>query len=263
MANEFSYEEIASITALTQAEIPHVYEEYHLRSSLDSDHLVELSTSIQRAVSQESIKRSFGKTIRASNYEAVPFKTDSKAYDPSFSKIINCRKSTRDFSNSSVSINDVGFIVGSLLTDTPTLQHRAYASAGACFPNEVFLNVRNVEGLKPGFYYLDLSDSSFRSISKKQEIFTLEEHEPQAALSFVLISLFARVTYKYGERGYRFALLEAGAMTQLIEMTANFIGLGAVSSGGFRDDLILKMCNLSSPQAGITAVVHVGSRNVI
>lgn len=42
--------------------------------------------------------------------------------------------------------------------------------------------------------------------------------------------------------------------------TTNLIGLGSVSSGGFRDDIILKLAELNTPQAGVMAVVHVGKK---
>ena len=41
---------------------------------------------------------------------------------------------------------------------------------------------------------------------------------------------------KYGERGYRFMLLEAGHIAQNALLAANALGLGACPFGGFIDD---------------------------
>ncbi len=262
MTNEFSYAEIASATAqVRESEVPAVYESYHLRSSLDERHLVELSSSIQRAVSQPAVVNSFGKTVCAKNLARVPLSETLGVRDQQIMNIWDKRHSTRSFSSESVQIGELSVILKALVGSSPTLQHRSYASAGACFPNEIFVNARNVDGVTNGFYYVDLSDNlSLRMLSQGQFRLTLEDHEPSSALSIVLISLFSKVTYKYGERGYRFSLLEAGAMTQVIETTSNLIGLGAVSSGGFRDDIILKLAALNAPQAGVTAVVHIGKK---
>ncbi|WP_048730103.1 SagB/ThcOx family dehydrogenase [Gardnerella vaginalis] len=261
MANEFSYTEIASSTAqLRGLDVPTVYELYHLRSSLDEKHLVELSSSIQRAVSQPAIIDSFGKTINAENLSSVPLSDILDTHSQQIMDIWSKRISTRTFSSKAVELEELSVILKALLGSSPTLQHRSYASAGACFPNEVFVNVRNVKGVISGFYYLDLTSLSLRLVKQGKFRLTLEDHEQYASLSIVIISLFNKVTYKYGERGYRFSLLEAGAMTQIIETTTNLIGLGSVSSGGFRDDTILKLAELYPPQAGVMAVVHIGKK---
>jgi len=52
----------------------------------------------------------------------------------------------------------------------------------------------------------------------------------------VLSVVFARTQMKYLERGYRFALLEAGHIAQNILLTATALGLSAVCVGGFWDD---------------------------
>lgn len=261
MANQFSYTEIASATAqLIRGNIPAIYEYYHLRSSVDEKHLVELSSSIQRAVSQTAVVNSFGKTINTKGLTEYQLQNSCLDQTEKVMSFWSKRISTRSYSSDPIEIEKVALLLKSLVGMNPTLQHRSYASAGACFPNEIFINVRNVKGIDPGFYFADLESISLRLVRKGEFRLTLEDHEPDTALSVVIIALFDKVTYKYGERGYRFALLEAGAMTQIIETTANYIGLGAVSSGGFRDDMILSVADLALPQAGVMAVVHVGKK---
>ena len=48
--------------------------------------------------------------------------------------------------------------------------------------------------------------------------------------------MFGRSRIKYGERGYRFALPEAGHAMQNILPGATALGLGACPVGGFIDD---------------------------
>ncbi len=49
---------------------------------------------------------------------------------------------------------------------------------------------------------------------------------------------FARVQAKYGERGYRFALLESGHIAQNLLLLAGAAGLASLPAGGFFDDLL-------------------------
>jgi SagB-type dehydrogenase family enzyme len=48
-------------------------------------------------------------------------------------------------------------------------------------------------------------------------------------------ALFGRSTFKYGPRGYRFVLLEAGHVAQNINLTASALKLGSLNLGGFID----------------------------
>jgi SagB-type dehydrogenase family enzyme len=48
-------------------------------------------------------------------------------------------------------------------------------------------------------------------------------------------AVFGRTRFKYGLRGYRFALLEAGHVAQNVVLTATALGLAAVPLGGFYD----------------------------
>jgi SagB-type dehydrogenase family enzyme len=45
-----------------------------------------------------------------------------------------------------------------------------------------------------------------------------------------------RTSRKYGDRGYRYLLLEAGHVAQNVVLTANALGLATCCGGGFLDD---------------------------
>src|SRR5829696_9188569 len=55
-----------------------------------------------------------------------------------------------------------------------------------------------------------------------------------AAIIFVS-AIFVRSTFKYGDRGYRFVLLEAGHLAQNAILTAAELGLAAAPIGGYMD----------------------------
>jgi SagB-type dehydrogenase family enzyme len=57
----------------------------------------------------------------------------------------------------------------------------------------------------------------------------------EAAALLVVTAVFPRTQFKYGQRGYRFALLEAGHVVQNVLLAAADLGLPALPLGGFYD----------------------------
>ncbi|WP_374339582.1 SagB/ThcOx family dehydrogenase [Leeia sp.] len=68
------------------------------------------------------------------------------------------------------------------------------------------------------------------------------------AVMFFLIARSDSLTAKYGERGGRFMLLEAGAHMLALDMEAASQKLGGVPIGAFMDDSVLQLLNLSARQ---------------
>ncbi len=86
--------------------------------------------------------------------------------------------------------------------------------------------------------------------------------EPCSAL-LLIAAVFGRTRFKYGQRGYRFAVLEAGHVGQNVMLAATALGLGAVPLGGFYDrptDELLELdgVNESTLYAIALGTVHSG-----
>lgn len=65
-----------------------------------------------------------------------------------------------------------------------------------------------------------------------------------AAVVAVISFVGARSLTKYGDRGYRYALLEAGHTMQNLNLAVAALGLGAVNLGGFYDDELAVLCGI-------------------
>jgi SagB-type dehydrogenase family enzyme len=68
-----------------------------------------------------------------------------------------------------------------------------------------------------------------------------------------------RIYFKYGERAYRFILLEAGHIAENLLLGAEYEGLGAVALGGFIDDDVNRTCRVSTDEMSIYLIVVVRS----
>ena len=119
---------------------------------------------------------------------------------------------------------------------------RATPSGGGLYPLEVFALVNRVDGMAPGLYHYDPTSHVLRgnpdgqAAERLANTFVQPDYVQNAAIVFLLTALFERATVKYGARGYRFTLLEAGHMAQNINLAAVGAGLAAQNLGGFLDD---------------------------
>jgi SagB-type dehydrogenase family enzyme len=130
--------------------------------------------------------------------------------------------------------------------DTPFPRpFRAVPSGGALYPLELYVQAVRVDGLAPGLYHYDPEDRTLdvlrlaaRHEGAADEVAALfmQPDLARSAAAIVFVSaLFFRSTFKYGDRGYRFTLLEAGHLAQNALLTAHSIGLAGAPVGGYAD----------------------------
>jgi len=78
-----------------------------------------------------------------------------------------------------------------------------------------------------------------------------------ASLVFFITAIFERTTFKYGSKGYRFVLLEAGHVAQNMVLACTGYGLGSVNICGYFDreiDAFLQIDGVFHSTVYITAV---------
>jgi SagB-type dehydrogenase family enzyme len=147
---------------------------------------------------------------------------------------------------------------GRLLRSTP--------SAGALYPMEIYPVVHNISGLKPGIYHYAVREHSLEFIKagdfhrQMTKACLDQEMAGDAQVTLVLSCIFIRVCYKYGERGYRYGLIEAGHIGQNIYLEATSLGLGAVAMGAFYDDKLNELLEIDGKNEAAIYVLAVGSQ---
>ncbi len=119
---------------------------------------------------------------------------------------------------------------------------RAYPSAGALYPIELYPVVRRSSDFNEGLYYYPPGEEGVRLLRGDTEgildAFVVEEPVRNAALIVILTSAFWRAKAKYGPRGYRYALQESGHIGANISLLGEGFGVGTVPLGGFYDDRV-------------------------
>jgi SagB-type dehydrogenase family enzyme len=143
---------------------------------------------------------------------------------------------------------------------------RTVPSAGGLFPLEVYVVLQLVECASDGLYHFNVRKHSLESISTgmclsdfSSVLYAYPFIENANALLF-LSAVFARTQRKYGPRGYRYILLEAGHVAQNICLLAAAEGLGSLCMGAFSDAQLNRMLGLDGAREATLYAVAVGQR---
>ena len=118
---------------------------------------------------------------------------------------------------------------------------RAVPSGGALYPLELYVVTRRVTGLPRGVLHLDPERRVLEVMHEGDVDDELGAAMPapellvDASAVIFITAVFWRTRFKYGLRGYRFALLEAGHVMQNVLLAATVLGITAFPLGGFYD----------------------------
>ena len=140
---------------------------------------------------------------------------------------------------------------------------RVIPSGGALYPLEVYVVATRVAGLPPGLYhYCCETDELAHLTSGEGDDFAAcmvqRDLFHEAAAAILISAIFFRSTFKYGDRGYRFVLIEAGHLGQNVLLAAGELGLAAVPVGGFLDRQLDAQLDLDGIQESVVYALLLG-----
>jgi SagB-type dehydrogenase family enzyme len=165
-----------------------------------------------------------------------------------FDDVIRRRQGARAFSGGSMRVHELAKILwmsygvnrANAKTHFPR-PFRMIPSGGALYPLELYVHASRVDGLDPGLYHYDPEAHNVDVLRQRDDSaeiagLLIQPDLARAAAAVVFISaIFERSTFKYGDRGYRFVLLEAGHLAQNVNLVAQGLGLASVNIGGYND----------------------------
>jgi SagB-type dehydrogenase family enzyme len=137
-------------------------------------------------------------------------------------------------------------------------------SAGGLYPLEIFVLIQRVEGAADGLHHYDVWNHALEPVANGP---VFEDFRPavlaypfvqEANVLFFLTAVFTRTQKKYGPRGYRYVLLEAGHSAQNLCLLAAHNGLGSLCIGGFFDTQVNRLLRLDTAKEGAVYAVGVG-----
>jgi SagB-type dehydrogenase family enzyme len=119
---------------------------------------------------------------------------------------------------------------------------RVYPSPGALYPVEIYAAALDVPGVPVSLLHWNVLEECLEELWPLGE-FSMEHALPgiqpptdQPGAVIVMTGFFPRIEWKYGERGYRFALMESAAIAHNLQLVATDMDISARWIGGYRED---------------------------
>jgi SagB-type dehydrogenase family enzyme len=227
------------------------------------EHDVQLQASCLRAVR------------RNVRLDVVPL-PDAELPTRPFAELVATRRSEREFAPDPLELDELAAILHAAYGRTHQLldgappgvgpQFRAVPSGGGLYPLELFAFPWRVRELDPGLYHFD----PLRRVLEVVRVGDLSEDVAAAmiypdpatscAVLVVVAGVFWRSRFKYGLRGYRFALIEAGHVMQNALLASTAFGLGSVALAGFFDARLEDVLALDGVEESALYAVAIGRR---
>ncbi len=189
-----------------------------------------------------------------------------------FMEMLSTRKSVRAWSKEPISLQEISnilnFSCGTSSGVNSSKIKRYQPSAGARYPLELYI-INFISGeLKEGIYHYNVLNKEL-DILWGMDTFDLNVCErvfsypwaKEAALGIFITGIPHRVEEKYGERGYRYLYLEAGAVMNNIHLISSVKGLGSVILGGTNDGILEKVLDIDGKEETLIIGLAVGKNN--
>ncbi len=160
------------------------------------------------------------------------------------------RRDFRDIRLAPLPLETLGRLLHASFGRNVSLGNRPFPSAGGLYPLELYAVTQQVEGLPDGVWHYDSRVHELalrragRFLDEAAAIAYGQAAVREANLLLCLTAVFARTAWKYGQRGYRYVLFEAGHVSQNLYLVADAMGLAPFSIGGFFDrelDALLRL----------------------
>lgn len=171
--------------------------------------------------------------------------------------IIN-RFSCRHFKDKPLDLNDLSTllyyaygVMENILLEHMEFLERPVPSGGGLYPLELYILAKRVDTIPQGVYHYTPISHKLEQLNEiplperyLTELFMGQPYVGEASLVIIITSILERAFWKYGDRGYRYALFEAGHVAQNINLCCSALTLGSVNLGGFFDAEISRLLGI-------------------
>jgi SagB-type dehydrogenase family enzyme len=192
--------------------------------------------------------------------------------DSLLQRLIRRRRSCRDFVQKEMplaSLSDIlanSYGISEILVNPDGLKSyaRPVPSGGALYPLEIYIAAQSIEGCGDGVYHYNIPTHCLEPMRHGPSVeelcnHLLNQYFVKAANTVLMFSaVFERTLRKYGPRGYRYVLLEAGHAAQNVCLLATELGLATLCIGGFQDHRLNAHLGLDGTNEAIIYLVAIG-----
>ncbi len=188
-----------------------------------------------------------------------------------FETLLN-RSSERKYNNKTINSDTLSQLLfvsaGITRIDTKNNIHkRSYPSGGARYPLEIYpIIMQGVSELPAGIYHYAvkthklelLKEGIFRNEIKKFTGKINEDVVNNCSILFVITAVFNRNEIKYGNRSYRYTLIECGHLAQNMCLASSALDLHCCPIGGFIDKSVNEFLSIEEKKEQSIYMISVG-----
>lgn len=243
-----------------------IHDLYHINSELNKYNMYEFINGIESALENDLFIKECFENKRVNNKlndeNIINLKsTNIEDLSSNFFTILQSRRSLRNFTGEKILFEDLSnlLIFSSGVTgnyeangkNKPATKLLAYPLAGGIQCLDLYISIKSVEGIENGLYFFnpdgDILNFIKSSCNYNYDQLTLSTNISKlSSVTIYIVGKLECLGYKYGDRAYRFMLLEAGHLAQNIYLVGTALNLGVVASGGYIDDEIKKLIELEN-----------------
>lgn len=207
------------------------------------------------------------KTIHYKEYDRLPKITlpDRGSLELPLSATIAKRVSGRNFTAGPLSLETLSQLLYWSVGKHEDSDRRHYPSGGGRYPIEVYPVVLVDNGtFRSGAYHYNSRSHELdvlweRSFSpEERETISVYPWVARASVVLVMTAVTNRTIEKYGERGYRLSLLEAGHIGQNVTLTSAALGVQCCPLGGVRDGYFEQLLDIDANVEPIVYTIAIG-----
>jgi SagB-type dehydrogenase family enzyme len=174
----------------------------------------------------------------------VELEPPARSNGPGLWTTLQQRHSVREYGTAGISLAELSQLLWAADGATaaaPGLVLRTAPSAGGLYPIETYVAAHHVDGLPAGIWHYDVFEHALyevRAGDQRLAVARAALDQPiafDAAAVFLWSAVFARSTWKYRQRGYRYVYMEAGHIAQNVALAAVGMGLATCQIAALYD----------------------------
>jgi SagB-type dehydrogenase family enzyme len=199
----------------------------------------------------------------------LPPPTSLKVQTVDLVRAVENRRSVRRYADDPLTLGELSLLlwctqgVKEVRGDTATL--RTVPSAGARHALETYLLVNRVQGIRPGLYRFLAVKHKLVEVSRDPslaneitEACLKQGFVKTSAVTFIWAAVPYRMTWRYGERGYRYLHIDVGHVCQNLYLAAEALGGGVCAIGAFHDEGLNDAIGIDGREQFVVYVATVG-----
>ena len=207
------------------------------------------------ATSLLPLKQAFAKRRLDKQEDSMQLPPAKSEETVSVEQAIRQRRTVRGFLSTSLDAQQVSILLWAAQGITGKRGFkRAAPSAGALYPMDVYVvaGTEGIETIEAGVHHYDSQTHALSLVAKgglraKLAHASLSQMwMARAPINILITAEYKRATGKYGKRGFRYAMIEAGHIGQNLFLQAEALGLKAGIVGAFHDKEVIKVLKIPS-----------------